>query len=75
VELTWPLFDGFGREGELIAERARLKQREIELQDAQQGVFLDVLGRRSSNLKKTRTRMWSPSGSIWRMRRRGCVWP
>ncbi len=42
LELNWPLFDGFGREGELIAERARLKQREIELKTVEDDVFLDV---------------------------------
>lgn len=42
LELNWSLFDGFGREGELIAARARLRQREIELQDAEEDVFLDV---------------------------------
>ncbi len=42
LEFSWPLFDGFGREGELIVERARLRQREIELADVEQDVFLDV---------------------------------
>lgn len=42
LELSWSLFDGFGREGELISERARLKQREIELKDVEDDAFLDV---------------------------------
>jgi len=42
LELTWPLFDGFGREGQLIAARARLRQREIELKSVEEDVFLDV---------------------------------
>ena len=42
LELNWSLFDGFGREGELIAAKARLKQREIELQSVEEDVFLDV---------------------------------
>jgi len=42
LELNWSLFDGFGREGELIAARARLKQREIELASVEEDVFLDV---------------------------------
>lgn len=42
LELNWPLFDGFGREGELIAAKARLRQREIELNSVEEDVFLDV---------------------------------
>jgi outer membrane protein TolC len=42
LELNWPIFDGFGREGELIAAKARLKQREIELKSVEEDVFLDV---------------------------------
>jgi len=42
LELNWPLFDGFGREGELITARARLRQREIELESVEEDVFLDV---------------------------------
>ena len=42
LEMNWPLFDGFGREGELIAAKARLKQREIELKSVEEDVFLDV---------------------------------
>ena len=36
VQLSWPLFDGFGRRGALIQERARLRQMEIALQDAEE---------------------------------------
>lgn len=42
LELNWPLFDGLAREGDLIAAKALLKQREIELQKAEEDVFLDV---------------------------------
>lgn len=42
LELNWALFDGLGREGELIAAKARLKQREIELKSVEEDVFLDV---------------------------------
>jgi outer membrane protein TolC len=42
LEMNWPLFDGFGREGELIAAKARLRQREIELNSVEEDVFLDV---------------------------------
>jgi len=42
LEMNWSLFDGFGREGELIAAKARLKQREIELMSVEEDVFLDV---------------------------------
>ena len=36
VQLSWPLFDGFGRSGVLIQERAKLRQLEIGLQDAEE---------------------------------------
>ena len=36
IQLSWPLFDGFGRSGALIQERAKLKQMEIALQDAEE---------------------------------------
>jgi outer membrane protein TolC len=42
LELSWSFFDGFGREGELITARARLRQREIELKNVEDDVFLDV---------------------------------
>ncbi len=42
LELRWPLFDGLGREGGLISAKALLKQREIELKDVEEDVFLDV---------------------------------
>jgi outer membrane protein TolC len=42
LEFNWSLFDGFGREGELIAAKARLRQRGIELQSVEEDVFLDV---------------------------------
>jgi len=42
LELNWALFDGLGREGELISSNARLKQREIELKDVEEDVFLGV---------------------------------
>lgn len=36
VQLSWPLFDGFGRNGALIQERAKYRQLEIGLQDAEE---------------------------------------
>lgn len=42
LELSWPLFDGLGREGRMISAKALLKQREIELKDVEEDVFLDV---------------------------------
>jgi len=42
LEINWSLFNGFGREGDLIAAKARLKQREIELKGVEEDVFLDV---------------------------------
>lgn len=42
LEMNWSLFDGLGREGGLIAAKARLKQREIELKSVEEDVFLDV---------------------------------
>ncbi len=42
IETRWTLLDGFDREGDRIVERARLAQREIDLKNAEEGVFLDV---------------------------------
>jgi len=42
IELNWAIFDGMGREGEIIAAKALLKQREIELKGVEEDVFLDV---------------------------------
>jgi len=42
IELNWAIFDGMGREGEIMAAKALLKQREIELKDVEEDVFLDV---------------------------------
>jgi outer membrane protein TolC len=42
IETRWTLLDGFDREGDRIVERARLTQREIDLRNAEEGVFLDV---------------------------------
>ena len=42
LEMNWSLFDGFEREGELIAAKARQKQYEIELKSVEEDVFLDV---------------------------------
>lgn len=42
LEINWSLFDGLGREGGLISAKARLKQREIELESVEEDVFLDV---------------------------------
>lgn len=42
LELNWTLFDGFGREGDIIAAKALLRQREIELESVEEDVFLGV---------------------------------
>jgi outer membrane protein len=42
VQLSWPLFDGFGRSGALIQERAKLRQLEIGLQDAEERAVSQV---------------------------------
>jgi outer membrane protein TolC len=42
IETRWALLDGFDREGDRIAERARLTQRELDLRNAEESVFLDV---------------------------------
>jgi outer membrane protein len=42
VQLSWPLFDGFGRSGALIQERAKLRQLEIGLRDAEERAVSQV---------------------------------
>ena len=42
VAVTWPIFDGLAREGAVMRERAVLKQRHIELLDAEERALLDV---------------------------------
>ncbi len=42
VQLSWPLFDGFGRSGALVQERARLRQMEIALQDAEERAVSEI---------------------------------
>ncbi len=42
LTVTWPIFDGLAREGGIMREKARLKQRSIELLDAQERALLEV---------------------------------
>lgn len=42
VQASWPLFDGFARRGALIQERARLRQLELALQDAEEHVVSQI---------------------------------
>jgi len=42
VSASLPLFDGFRREGRIVQERARLKQREIQLVDAEERTLLEI---------------------------------
>lgn len=42
VQAGWPLFDGLGRRGAMIQERARLRQRRIALQDAEERVVSQI---------------------------------
>lgn len=42
VMATLPIFDGFAREGEIIAQRARLKQAQIDLIDAEETTLFEL---------------------------------
>jgi outer membrane protein len=42
VMLEWPLFSGFGREGRIMQEQARYRQKQYLLKDVEQKVFLEV---------------------------------
>ncbi len=42
LALTWPLFDGLAREGKIIQEQALLRQRRIELTDAEETAITQV---------------------------------
>ena len=42
VSANWPLFDGFRREGRVRQEKERLRQREIQLVDAEERVLLEI---------------------------------
>jgi len=42
VSANWPLFDGFRREGRVRQEEARLRQRGIQLVDAEERVLLEI---------------------------------
>ncbi|NLW50150.1 MAG: TolC family protein [Candidatus Brocadiaceae bacterium] len=39
LSASWTLFDGFGREGRIAQEQARLRQRELQLADAEERVL------------------------------------
>ena len=42
LALTWPLFDGLAREGNVLREKALLRQKEIGLTDAEEQAILEV---------------------------------
>jgi len=42
ITATWPLFDGRAREGQVIREKAALRQKHIELLDVQERALLEV---------------------------------
>lgn len=42
VVLEWPLFSGLGREGRIMQEQARYRQKQYLLKDTEQKVFLEV---------------------------------
>jgi outer membrane protein TolC len=42
VVLEWPLFSGLGREGRIMQEQARYRQKQYLLKDVEQKVFLEV---------------------------------
>jgi len=42
ISVDWQLFDGFGREGRVRQEKARLRQREIQLVDAEERALLEI---------------------------------
>lgn len=42
VSLEWNVFDGLGREGRVAQERARLRQKEIDLIDTEETAFLEI---------------------------------
>jgi outer membrane protein len=39
---SWPIFDGFAREGEIMQQRARLKQAQISLVDAEETAVFEL---------------------------------
>jgi outer membrane protein TolC len=42
VVLQWPLFSGLGREGRIMQEQARYRQKQYLLKNTEQKVFLEV---------------------------------
>ncbi len=42
ITATWPLFDGFAREGDIIRQKARLKQSQIDLVDAEETALFEL---------------------------------
>ncbi len=42
LNLSWPIFDGMAREGKIIQERAALKQKELQLTDAEAQAILEI---------------------------------
>jgi len=42
ISANWPLFDGLGREGRVVQEKARLRQHEVQLVDAEERALLEI---------------------------------
>jgi len=42
ISVNWHLFDGLGREGRVIQQKARLRQSEVQLVDAEERVLLEI---------------------------------
>jgi len=42
ISVDWNLFDGLGREGRVIQQKARLRQSEVRLVDAEERVLLEI---------------------------------
>jgi len=42
LQAAWPIFDGFQREGELVQQRARLRQAQIDLIDTEETAVLEL---------------------------------
>jgi len=39
---AWPIFDGFAREGDIIAQKARVKQAQVDLVDAEETAIFEL---------------------------------
>ena len=48
LQATFPIFDGFAREGEIIKQKARLKQAQIDLVDSEETALFELTSARLS---------------------------